>query len=229
MTAMGGTDQDTRRVGLRIGVGLAVVALVLIAAWRLGFFALEDRERLAAAIARVREVPYLVPAFIATYAVAAAAGVPATPLTLAGGALFGSVWGVVINWVGEMCAASLAFAGVRAMGLRATPRAADAQSLAVAATRSARTLFRLRLVPVAPFVLLNAGAALSGMGWREYLLATAAGIIPITVVYTVSAAQLVAGVAGSGTRAFATAAAAAALLIVVSFLPGLLRLARKRA
>lgn len=205
---------------MRATVVVAMIVVVLLVAWRQGLFALEDREKLAAAIERARDVPYLVPLFVIVYAVAAAAGVPVTPLTLAGGALFGSASGIGVNWVSEMLGASLAFAGIRATGLGA--RAGSG----LAAARSPKTLFRLRLVPVAPFSLLNAGAAVSGMSWRHFLLATAIGIVPVTIIYTVSAAQLVAGVEGSETRALATAAISATVLIAASFLPSLFKRAK---
>jgi uncharacterized membrane protein YdjX (TVP38/TMEM64 family) len=81
-------------------------------------------------------------------------------------------------------------------------------------------------LPVAPFSLLNVGAALSGMRWRDFVFATALGIVPITVIYTVLASALVAGVEGSGVRALTTAAISAAVLIGVSLLPVALRTRR---
>lgn len=211
--------------GLRIAIVLAIVAAVLLVAWRSGLFALEDRAQLAAAIDRARSVPFVIPLFVLVYAIAAAAGVPASPLTLAGGALFGPWLGCVLNWTGAMLAATLAFFGTRATGLRATKQG-DATATATALSgghRATWTLFRLRLVPVVPFALLNAGAALGGMSWKDFLVATGVGIIPIIAIYTISASELVAGVAGSGARAFTLALGSAAVLIAPSFLPSLVR------
>jgi uncharacterized membrane protein YdjX (TVP38/TMEM64 family) len=219
-------DAERRaRVGVagRVAVILGIVAIVLMVAWRSGLFALEDRAELAAAIERVRDVPFVPILFVLIYAVAGAAGVPATPFTLAGGALFGSSWGIALNWVGEMAAALLAFAATRATGVRIGARATDATSRAsqFSGAGGARLLFRLRLIPVAPFALLNAGAALSGMSWRNYIVATALGITPITIIYTISASSLVAGVEGSGARALTTALVSAAVLVALSFIPSL--------
>jgi uncharacterized membrane protein YdjX (TVP38/TMEM64 family) len=195
---------------------VTIVAAVLILAWRYGLFAIHDRERLLATIAEVRGVRFLAPAFVVTYAIGAAAGVPATPLTLAGGVLFGSVQGTVFNWVGELAAALLAFGALRFSGAPAS-----------VAPITAPSLFRLRLIPVVPFALLNAMAAFGEMSTTSYVIATALGIIPVTVIYTVSAAQLVDGVAGSGTRAFVTALLSALILITLSFLPKIVK--RQRA
>jgi uncharacterized membrane protein YdjX (TVP38/TMEM64 family) len=196
---------DWRTVGRGATVLIALI-VVLVAAWRSGLFAIHDRARLATFVADLRGRPLLVPSFLMIYAIAAAAGVPVTPLTLAGGVLFGAARGIVLNLIAETAAAALAFVAIRF----ATPARQRSRM-------SPRTLFRLRLVPVMPFALLNAGAALSEMSWPHYMLATAAGIIPVTVVYTVSAAALVAGVAGSGPRAFLWALGSAAVLIIISF------------
>ncbi len=214
-----------------MAVGLAAA---LWLAWRAGLFGLHDRVALVAAIERARAVPFIAALFVATYACAAAIGVPATPLTLAGGALFGIPNGIALNWVGEMLAALLAFAVTRATGLRARGTTAPASvaagdsTTALSSPRGRATLFRLRLIPVVPFALLNAGAAVAGMSWRDYILATGAGIIPITVIYTISASELVAGVAGSGARAFTTALIAAAVLVAITFLPALVGRIRNR-
>jgi uncharacterized membrane protein YdjX (TVP38/TMEM64 family) len=223
------SGDDRPRSVRRIVIVLVISGVAVFALWRAGLFSLSDRERLVTAIDRVRDLRYAAPVFVVTYAIGAAVGVPATPLTLAGGALFGVWWGIVFNWLGELLAALLAFSAMRATRLaaRRRPLSADAATRALATGRAARTLFRLRLIPVLPFALLNVGAAISGMTWREFGVATALGIIPITVIYTASASALVAGVAGSGARALMMSAISAAVLIGVSFLPFAIGTARK--
>jgi uncharacterized membrane protein YdjX (TVP38/TMEM64 family) len=211
----------------RTAIVAAIVVTVLLIAWRAGLLALSDRQRLAAAIDRARDARYVVPLFVATYALGAAAGVPVTPFTIAGGALFGTTWGIVLNWAAEMMAALLAFGAARATGLRGRRmNETDGTTHRLEAAKATRTLFQLRLLPVAPFSLLNVGAALSGMRWRDFASATALGIVPITVIYTVLASALVAGVEGSGVRALTTAAISAVVLIGVSLLPVAVRTRR---
>lgn len=198
---------------VRVVTVLAALAAILVTAWRSGLFAIHDRARLAAFVADLRDRPLLAPWFVALYAISAAAGVPVTPLTLAGGVLFGVTRGFIINWIAETAAAALAFGAMRYV---TTNRRQS--------TMSASTLFRLRVIPVVPFALLNAGAALSDMSWLGFMLATAAGIIPVTIIYTVSAAELAAGAAGSGSRALVRAFASAGVLIGLSLvLPRLRR------
>jgi uncharacterized membrane protein YdjX (TVP38/TMEM64 family) len=93
----------------------------------------------------------------------------------------------------------------------------------VAAGRGFVWLLRLRLVPVVPFNVLNFGSGLTAMGWRAFLLATALGILPGTVVYTLFADALVTGAREASRAAFLRAAAAGAVLILLTLLPTLWR------
>ncbi len=54
------------------------------------------------------------------------------------------------------------------------------------------------------------------MSWRSYALATGAGIVPITVIYTMFSSSLIAGVEGSGTRALVTALISAGAIIALT-------------
>lgn len=207
---------------LRALVALSAVAAIVVVVWRLGLFHLGDRERLAEAMARVRGLGAAKAVFVAAYALATAVGVPASPFTLAGGLLFGPWWGMAVNWSGAMAGASLGYAlaswlGAPLLGARAAGR--RAQLAALGAPQGAWLLFRLRAIPVVPFALLNVASALVRMPWRRYLVATGAGIVPVTVVYTLFAASAAAGAAGGGHRALLTALVTGAVVVALSFIP----------
>lgn len=207
----------TRSAVWRLLALVAVIALIVLA-WKAGLFSLHDMRRLRAAIETIRATPALPLVFVISYIVLSCIGVPASPLTLAGGALFGTTRGMVFNWLGAFGGAMLAFSLVRAMSRGASTRFMRGDRLAtrLLGAGAPMLLFRLRLVPVAPFALLNVGAAMSSMSWRQYAIATALGIVPITVIYTLFAASLIAGVEGSGTRAMAIALISAAAIIGVT-------------
>ena len=209
----------------RVGLGLLVVsagALVIalwVVAWRAGLFHHGDTKSLLHAVEAVRRVPLLPLLFVLSYAVLALVGVPATPLTLAGGVLFGFTSGVVLNWVGAVLAALLTFSATRALerGVAAPWFARVSASFhRLPNSEGTISLFLLRLLPVAPFFALNVGFALTAMSWRSYALATALGIIPVTVVYTLFAASLVAGAVASEAQAFRTAFASAAVIAAIT-------------
>src|SRR5207302_1049536 len=152
-----------------------------------------DPARLLAFVDLVRAAPHARLAFVGVYAIAAAVAVPVTPLTLAGGALFGPAQGIALNWMADMIAAVLAFGATRAFRGAATGKNTPPE----VRDRGFLGLLRLRVIPVVPFAVLNYGSAIYGMRWTPYLAATALGLIPTTVVYTLFAASLMAGVEGA--------------------------------
>jgi uncharacterized membrane protein YdjX (TVP38/TMEM64 family) len=90
------------------------------------------------------------------------------------------------------------------------------------------TVLRLRLIPVVPFDGLSVAAGLAAVPLRAFIVGTALGIIPGTVIYTWFAQSLLQGTAGASRSAFAQLAAASVLLIGLSFLPKLVTRWRTR-
>lgn len=206
---------------LRHALVLVIVLAAIIFAWSTGLFQLGDIDRLRVAVRLLRGAPYLPLAFILSYTLLSAIGVPASPLTLAGGALFGTSHGIVFNWIGAFAGATLSFALVRTLAGGLAFRGSLQRGELVGrllGPGAPMLLFRLRLIPAVPFSLLNAGAAMSTMSWRSYAVATGLGIVPVTVVYTTFAASLLDGIAGSGRRAIGVAMASALTIIALTFL-----------
>ncbi len=197
-----------------LGFGIVLAATV---SFRMGLFAGHDRASLLIFIEQMRTSQHAPLLFVSIYTVAAALGVPVTALTLAGGVLFGPVLGMVLNWTSDLAAAALAFAAGRFVAGRRKRSELNRED------RGFMGLLRLRVIPVVPFAVLNFGSAMYGMTWPAFLAATAIGVVPATVVYTMFAAQLVAGVKGAGTRAFIMAAVSAVMIIALSLVPPILR------
>jgi uncharacterized membrane protein YdjX (TVP38/TMEM64 family) len=82
-------------------------------------------------------------------------------------------------------------------------------------------LFRLRVVPVVPFSLLNVASALSGMPAPAYAIATGAGLVPIIIIYTAIASSVVSGVEGSGARGLVFALLSAVVIIGLTLAPNI--------
>ena len=220
------TSPSRGAVMMRFGVLLVLLAAAGFTAWRLGFFDLRDPRHLAAAVRRARGVRAIAPLFVLIYAVVAAFGLPATPFTLAGGAIFGTVLGSILNWSGAVLGAIGSFFLAKALGHDALRRllGQKATKLQGLVERGGFvTMFRLRLLPVVPFNVLSLAAGLAGVPFRAYVLGTALGIIPGTIVYTYFADSLISGAAGASRAAFIKVGIAAALLLTVSFAPMLVR------
>ena len=221
---------DSAPSRLRAAAGLLMFALLLGASWlaarHFGLFEYADPDRLRGLIEHTRRAWWAAPLFVVTYVVVTSLGLPATPLTLAGGALFGVAAGSGLNWLGATLGATGAFFVARALGRDAVRRLLGRRTAALDRLSGMGTftsLVRLRLIPVVPFNGLNFGAGLAGVQPGAFVASTAVGIIPGTVIYTYFADSLLNGVAGARQEAFVQIAIAGTLLIALSFVPRIAR------
>lgn len=206
-----------------------VLALAALAAWKAGLFNFRDPHRLTEAVRQVRGVRFVAVLFVGVYAVVTAFGLPATPLTLAGGAVFGVVLGSFLNWMGATFGAVGGYWLARVIGGDAVHRLLGTHSAKLEQLNSRSgftTIARLRLIPIVPFNVLDFACGLAAVPFRSYLLATTVGIIPATVIYTYFADSLLSGASGAGRRALMHALIAGAVLILLSFAPTIVARAR---
>lgn len=110
-----------------------------------------------------------------------------TVFCLAAGYLFGPAIGIPAALLAGTAGATLTFAMVRMVGgqrLRHRLQAGRMQGwMTLLEEDLTWYLIMLRIIPVAPFFLINAAAGLTGIRIIHYLLVTAIGLIPTTVVY----------------------------------------------
>jgi len=124
--------------------------------------------------------------FIAVHILAGLVFVPRLFLGLAAGALFGQVWGSVLAIAGGTIGAFVGFALVRfvnsdAVKLREAP--AIGPWLDRAERQGWRFVLVVRLVPLLPHSLVNYVFGLSRIGTLPYLLGSALGMVPTSVIY----------------------------------------------
>lgn len=203
---------------LLAGAGLGVIAV--LAHKQLGGL-LADPLALAE---RVRMLRGASAWFVAAYAVAAALALPAMPLTLAGGIIFGVAKGAALNWMAATTGATGSFLLARWLGADAVRSLLGQRAERVAwltYNANVTTILRLRLIPMVPFDGLSVAAGLAGVPLRAFVVGTALGTIPGTVIYTWFAQSLVQGTAGASRAAFVQLGVAGFLLIALSFLPKL--------
>jgi uncharacterized membrane protein YdjX (TVP38/TMEM64 family) len=207
---------------------LMLLAALLLAAWLVaratGVLEVLQLDQLPSFIREARTVAWAAPAFVLAYGVIASMGLPATPLTLAGGALFGPWGGTLFNWLGATLGATGAYLLARTLGRDAVRSLLGSRAGALdalAGEQAFGSLLRLRLLPIVPFNALNFGAGLAGVRPGPYVLATALGIVPGTAVYTYFADALLAGVDGAREAALVRVAVGGGLLVLLSFLPSL--------
>lgn len=151
--------------------------------------------------------------------------VPGAIFGLAGGALFGPLWGTVLNLAGATLGATAAFLVARYLAADWVRRKASGRLERLITGVEAegwRFVAFVRLVPLFPFNLTNYALGVTRISLRHYVIASLVCMVPGTVAY----AWL--GYAGREAAAGNTAAIrygliALALLAAIAFLPRLVR------
>ncbi|MDP1982483.1 MAG: FAD-dependent oxidoreductase [Sulfuritalea sp.] len=178
---------------------VVVVAIVvaLYFAFDLGsYFSLDVLKAQQAAIENYRQAnPWLTAGiFFAIYVAATALSLPgATVLTLAGGAIFGLLWGTVLVSFASSLGATLAFLASRFL-LRDWVAARFGQRLQAIDDGIRREggfyLFTLRLVPVFPFFMITLLMGLTPMRAGTFYWVSQLGMLAGTLVYVNAGTQL---------------------------------------
>jgi uncharacterized membrane protein YdjX (TVP38/TMEM64 family) len=182
----------------RFWLGLAAIALfIVIRQTGLGSYLSLDtlkthREALTAWVEANRVIAAL--AYVGAYVIAVAFSMPgAVFLTLAGGFLFGAMFGTLLTVIGATIGATLIFLFAKTLfGANALDRfGAPAAKLAEGIRKDAASyLLVLRLVPLFPFFLVNLVPAFVGVPLVTYVVTTFFGIIPGTAVFSLAGAGL---------------------------------------
>ncbi len=119
----------------------------------------------------------------------------ATVLTLAGGALFGLLWGTVIVSIASTIGATLAFLAARFL-FRENLEQKFAQQLSAINAGIEKDggyyLFTLRLVPLIPFFAINLIMGLTKMQASTFFWVSQVGMLAGTLVYVNAGTQLAA-------------------------------------
>jgi uncharacterized membrane protein YdjX (TVP38/TMEM64 family) len=132
--------------------------------------------------------------FILIYVLQTSFSLPgATIMTLAGGFLFGSLWGPLYVNIGATIGATLAFLAARYLFHQWVERKFGDRLGPIQdgfAKNAFSYLLTLRLIPFFPFFLVNLLSGLTRVKVSTYVVATAIGIVPGSVVYTFAGRQL---------------------------------------
>jgi uncharacterized membrane protein YdjX (TVP38/TMEM64 family) len=125
--------------------------------------------------------------FIVAYVAASVVLAPVFLLTIAAGALFGLWRGILLVLISKMIGSSVVFGLASPLSRSRLMRWVDRDRRVAAVRRAVAddglwVMFLLRLSPVVPFVLLNYTLALSGVRYRNFVVAMV-GTLPTIVMY----------------------------------------------
>lgn len=176
-----------------ISAGVVLVAAVLLL-WRstpLSEFTSPDR--IAQWIATFDDSPWAAVIVIAIYVLGGFIAFPVTVLITATALVFHPVSAFTLSMIGSMLnAVALYWTGVRLT--RTTVYEAFAAQMdrvnAALADRSVLAIAAVRMIPVAPFTIVNLAAGSIGVSIRDYILGTALGLAPGIAVMTAFGQQL---------------------------------------
>ena len=124
--------------------------------------------------------------YVGVYIGGTVACLPGAVLSFAGAVLFGAYEGTLYTWIGATIGATLAYGMARVLGRDFVERLFGGRFAAFdqrIREHGFTGLLLIRLVPIFPFNAVNFGCGLVGVRLRDYVLATAIGILPGTFVY----------------------------------------------
>jgi uncharacterized membrane protein YdjX (TVP38/TMEM64 family) len=125
-------------------------------------------------------------ALVLGLALATLAPVPRTALSVLCGVLAGFWGGLALAWSSGVLGALAGFAMARWLGRETVTRLAGprlARADALLARRGALAVLLGRLIPVTPFTLVSYAGGLSGIQLRPYVVGSAVGLVPGTVLH----------------------------------------------
>ena len=167
--------------------------------------------------------------FMTVYAVATVFFLPGSVLTIAGGALFGPVWGSFYSLTAATAGATLAFLVARYLASEWVTRKAGGrlkQLIEGVEAEGWRFVAFVRLVPLFPFNLLNYALGLTRIRLAHFVLATYICMLPGSIAFTYlgyAGREAVTGSEGS----IRNGLLALGLLALIAFLPRLVRRIRR--
>ncbi len=228
-------SQPARRLPRHLVLRAVVLAVIVLA----GFAALRwsplagllSKEAILSTLDRLRGAWWSPIALIAGYALLCPVGFPPSPLMVAGGVVFGPVYGSLYNLVGIFLGAASTYFMGRHLGRDLVVYLAGKQMKRVerALTRRAGlwSLAGVRFVPL-PFVLVNYGAALAGIRPGLFLGSTLLGLTLSVPIFTYFAAAIYRAATGDRAGVYVQLAVAVLLLISITLIPRVLAARRRR-
>jgi phosphatidylserine/phosphatidylglycerophosphate/cardiolipin synthase-like enzyme/uncharacterized membrane protein YdjX (TVP38/TMEM64 family) len=198
-----------------LGALICVIA-VLAAAWR--WTPLRDWLDLNALIGfadRIDDLPGTPLLVLLAYLVAGLLVVPLTVLIAATGIVFGPVFGVIYALAGGLLSGFMSYMIGRKLGRETVRKLAGERLNAISrklAERGLLAVVLVRVVPVAPYTIVNIVAGASHINLRDFLLGTFIGLLPGVLGIVVFVDRILATVRNPGFVTFALLAVIAGLL-----------------
>ncbi len=203
-----GDEQHVRHLRWRLlaGGGLLVLFVALAAAWR--WTALGDwlsPDVIASAVRGLDATPWGPPLAVAAFSAAALLAVPVTLLILVAALIFGPLVGAPVALAGSLLSALAGYVLGSYLGHGAIERMAGGleQLSRRFAQHGILAVVTVRIVPVAPFAVINLFAGASHLRLRDLMIGTAIGMTPAILAMSIFAEGLMSLIGRADLRAVA--------------------------
>jgi uncharacterized membrane protein YdjX (TVP38/TMEM64 family) len=170
-------------------------------------------------------------ALIGAYIVLCPLGVPASPMMIAGGMVFGPVWGTIYNVVGTFLGGVATYFLGRSLGRDLVQHLLGnklKKAERLIARRGFWGLVGIRFIPI-PYPLVNYTAALTGIRPGLFMATTAIGLIPAIAVYSYFASLLPKAANGNFSSIAGRLVAVIGTLLLLTFIPQVVAARKRRA
>jgi uncharacterized membrane protein YdjX (TVP38/TMEM64 family) len=137
--------------------------------------------------------PWALPAAVAAFALLAFLGVPQFVLIAAAVVAFGPITGMAYSWIGTMVSALVGFGFGRMAGTRVLERFSGEgvrRFTRLIGENGFLASLIVRLVPSAPFIVVNMAAGVTPMRVWAFLAGTALGIVPKIALTALAGASI---------------------------------------
>jgi uncharacterized membrane protein YdjX (TVP38/TMEM64 family) len=219
----------TRRSTLKIAVA-AVFVVLFIAVWLSPLRQQLTIENVRTFVEHLRGLWYGPIVFILAFAVGCVFAVPASVFCLAAGLIWGWVGGAAYSVVGGTLGAVASFYVGRYLGEGFLARFGRVGRMVAQQVDHAGfgSMLALRFIPGIPFAVLNYGAGVAGVRFRDFLWSTILGIIPPMLVFAYCADALFNGSMTQG-DAVKRMLVVCALMLALTLLPMVVKRLMRRA
>jgi uncharacterized membrane protein YdjX (TVP38/TMEM64 family) len=212
-----------RRSLIRITV-LVIFVAAFAAVWFSPLREQVTRENVRVFVEHLRGLWYGPAAFILVFALGCVFALPASLFVIAAGFIWGWVFGTIYSLAGGVLGAVASFYVGRYVGAGILDRFGRVGRMVAKQVDHAgfRSLLVLRNIPGIPFAVLNYGAGVAGVRFRDFLPSTVVGVLPSMFVFTYCADALFNGSMTEG-DAFIRLAIVCGLMLAIVLLPLLVK------
>lgn len=174
--------KNPRRRSIMIMLGLAVIAILGgLLFWASHSISWLSADNINAFLEKSRGTYFALPTVLLVYVVGGILFFPVTVLSLAVAAIFGPIWGPIYGIMGALLSSAILF-GIGKLSGNAGLRKIGGPKVEAVDEKLKRSgivgVAAIRMLPIAPFSLVNLAAGISSIGLWQFLIGTFLGMFP---------------------------------------------------